>query len=441
MKKLLFIIASWLCFLWVSFADMIMTLKPWWNVVSTPAILSWLSFSNQWEWISFSKLSNWTWISVPATVENIKPLEWFMVYSSNANNVTMILNYKTDVTPAEAILQRSLNVWWNFLWIVTTDSPFNNIWTPATMSVDFTDDGATNNLNKVNSNYAFNSTSSRIITPQLWEAYWIFVNQENALYWWINGGWTIWGWSNWWSGEGWNTSCVGTGSLTIPASAVDNTALLKASNTVIAQFTVKPSSGCVGEFDNIVITGAQFSSGSFRVKVDGIEYVDPTCDGTWCKYRIKETVPTEWVAVRIVAKTTMTWDVEVIVASVNDKAFNKSYSKYFVESLVRFTEQDEGSASTVYALGVNHSNDVYSISWFAVTFSSWNTCNGATLTLGDVTNGQTFTVYRWAKPQIICGVDYYVYDGSTEKQHVTISKSAYKAYFKVDGKELAVPAA
>ncbi|MCR5411915.1 MAG: hypothetical protein K6E76_02765 [Patescibacteria group bacterium] len=54
---------------------MSITLAPGWNVGSTPAILSSLSFSNGGNGISFSKLVNEKRQTVSATTENIKPLE------------------------------------------------------------------------------------------------------------------------------------------------------------------------------------------------------------------------------------------------------------------------------------------------------------------------------------------------------------------------------
>lgn len=176
------------------------TLYPWWNVVSTPFILSSISFSNNWNWINFSKLQNWQWVDVPVNASNIKPLEWYMVYNNNSENVTLSFTRKTDVSPTEATLQKNLNFWWDLLWITTTNSPFNNVpW--ATMSLDFTYNWSTNLRNKVNTDYYWNSTSSNINNPQLWEAYWIFINQQNAVYWWVNWWWSN-GWNEWWNNWG-----------------------------------------------------------------------------------------------------------------------------------------------------------------------------------------------------------------------------------------------
>jgi len=192
MKKLLVLLASALVLAFVAVEaswlnpTKTITLSHWWNVVSTPAILSSIDFSNGWEGITFSKLDNWEWKSVAATVANIKPLEWFMVYNNNDSDVSMLLTYKEDVSPAQSILQKDLDYWWNLLWITTTESPFSNIWSAASMSIDMTDW-----TNKVWSSYIHNSTSSSVANPELGEAYFVYVNQQNGLYGWINNVWTV----------------------------------------------------------------------------------------------------------------------------------------------------------------------------------------------------------------------------------------------------------
>ena len=46
-----------------------------------------------------------------------------------------------------------------------------------------------------------------------------------------------------------------SGSVTIPAATIKNTALLKKSETTVAEFTVKPSNGNAGiKFKDIVLT-------------------------------------------------------------------------------------------------------------------------------------------------------------------------------------------
>ena len=145
-------------------------LNPGWNAVSTPAYLSDLTFSNGWEWISFTTLKDWSWISVPATIDNIKPLDGFMVYNSNSSTVTLTLDYKTNPTPAESIWQKTLSRWWNLLGITITDDPFNGI--DATMFVDPT----------VGWRY---TVSNWIANPELGEAYFVFVS-DGSIYGWVN---------------------------------------------------------------------------------------------------------------------------------------------------------------------------------------------------------------------------------------------------------------
>jgi hypothetical protein len=46
---------------------------------------------------------------VPALVDNIKPLDGFMVYNANSSTVTLTLDYKENPTPAESIWQKQLS--------------------------------------------------------------------------------------------------------------------------------------------------------------------------------------------------------------------------------------------------------------------------------------------------------------------------------------------
>lgn len=169
MKKL-FSLLVWLLMFWTWAYAQDIQLNPGWNAVSTPAYLSDLTFSNGWEWISFTTLKDWSWISVPALTENIKPLEGFMVYNANSSTVTLTLDYKTDPTPAESIWQKQLSRWWNLLWITTTDDPFK--WIDATMFVDPT-------------LWWRYTVSNWISNPELGEAYFVFVS-DWSIYGWVN---------------------------------------------------------------------------------------------------------------------------------------------------------------------------------------------------------------------------------------------------------------
>ena len=292
MKRFIFCVLVFLCMgLSITFADSPyknITLYPWWNVVSTPAILSSIEFLDGESWISFSKMENGTRINVPANATNIKPLEWYLVNNSNNTNKLITLMYKTWVTPAESMLQKTLHLWWNLLWITTVNNPFSHIsW--ANMSVDFTNNGTSNLRNKVNTNYTWNSTSSNINNPQLWEAYWIFVNQNNVIYWGIN---------NWWVVID-NVDCEDAdvvlaclenlnncpdackadyqdNNVIISFFSPKNTVLLKKANTKIAEFTVKPDKWDDTYLESLAFVAdinaydSYLTADDVNVKIDGV---------------------------------------------------------------------------------------------------------------------------------------------------------------------------
>lgn len=164
--------------------DRTVTLKSGWNVFSTPQVLSSISFSN-WTavWLSFYKLEGWIWAGTTVTpnTTNIKPLEWFIVYNANSSSVQAYLTYSTGLTPAQKIFQKSLSAGWNVVWISTTTAPLTTIGSAATASVDFTNGAA--KLNEVNSSFATTNGNVNVATPELWEAYWVFMSAN-----WIYGG-------------------------------------------------------------------------------------------------------------------------------------------------------------------------------------------------------------------------------------------------------------
>jgi hypothetical protein len=100
------------------------------------------------------------------------------------------------------------------------------------------------------------------------------------------------------------------------------------------------------------------------------------------------------------------------VAEVNGKSFTNTYSKYLVDSLVTFTKQDEGSTSTEYTVAVENFDDAFSVKDFTIysgcdntgTTGAWSVLK----TIGDIADGDTFTVMRGDKAVEICGVSYTV---------------------------------
>ncbi|MBP5470563.1 MAG: hypothetical protein J6Z11_15120, partial [Candidatus Riflebacteria bacterium] len=57
-----------------------------------------------------------------------------------------------------------------------------------------------------------------------------------------------------------------------------------------------------------------------------------------------------------------------------------------------------------------------------------------------ISDDETFSIYRGDAAQEICEIEYDVYEGGTPVGYVDIDKITYTDYFKVEGKELAVPA-
>ena len=167
---------------------MSVTLNPGWNVFSTPALLSNISFSNGWNGISFSKLENSQWISVTPNTNVITPLEGFLVRNTNNSAVTMNLTYR-DTTPNEDMLSKNVSRWRNLLWITTTDDPFYNI--HPGLHLDFTKNAILNLLNSINTNYTAKNWT--VEYPEIWEAYGIFLSSD-GIYWWSNNRY----WNNNW---------------------------------------------------------------------------------------------------------------------------------------------------------------------------------------------------------------------------------------------------
>lgn len=160
---------------------MTITLTPWWNVVSTPALLSSVWFSNWWNGISFLKLENGQRISVIPNTETFTPLEWFLVKNLNDSDVQMVLTYRST-TPSEDMLSKSVGRWRNLLWITTINNPFYSIW--STLHLDFTKNTTSNLLNSINTDYIAKNWA--VEYPEIWEAYWVFLTSNNWLYWWSN---------------------------------------------------------------------------------------------------------------------------------------------------------------------------------------------------------------------------------------------------------------
>ena len=245
------------------------------------------------------------------------------------------------------------------------------------------------------------------------------------------------------------------GSVTIPATSEAKTALVGRQNQTIAKFTVKPSNGNEGiTLDEMILeisgkkmvnwSPVDLASTDLRVKVGGVEQDDDSLT-----YSVNEEIPTEWLVVEVTLKPEVFGEVNLNVYKVNTKEFNTKYSKYFVPSLVSFTKQDEWTTYTEYTLNVEHWDDAYAVTNFTI-FGKANKA-GATCekikVVWDVTENTTTSIYRGVDAQEICKVTYTVTGVPTGVNGlVEIEKfddngsSKYPDYFKVGGKDLAVPA-
>lgn len=176
--------------LWITFinatdvAETSITLSPWLNVISTPAILRWISFSNSGDNISFATLQNHK--RQPITINNnnvwsvFTPLTWFIVRNDTSEDVTITLSYGTNIDESGIFLEKKLDDWRNLLWITTKSNPFENIANAtATTILDLTD--------WTKSNKVITWRTFQLATWfTLWKAYWVFINQLSWLYWWRN---------------------------------------------------------------------------------------------------------------------------------------------------------------------------------------------------------------------------------------------------------------
>ena len=187
------------------------TLKPWLNTFSTPAILKSIQFSNFWQNIVFAKMEKWRWtwleIGSKAFVELIYPLEGYLIRNDGTGDVIMTIEYDIDNSDS-LVLSKNLDAWWNFLWVTTINNPFNNIASAlATMVLDFTN-GENTNLIQMGKTF-INATKF-----MLWKAYAVFVNNP-WTYGWVNNYW-------------WNTyQCVSMDSANVTHTIKDWVITLK----------------------------------------------------------------------------------------------------------------------------------------------------------------------------------------------------------------------
>jgi len=260
------------------------------------------------------------------------------------------------------------------------------------------------------------------------------------------------------------------GSVTIPSTSTDKTALLKGQNVTVAEFTIKPSNNNEGiTLDQLVISGTinngttttWIAYNKLRVKVWGIELDDPTSATGYdasaniftgdLVYESTEEIPSSWIKVQILYKDDDAWQVSIELHSVNGKKFTNVYSKYLVPSIIHFTKQDEQTSGSEYEVSIENDDDSNSIGKFTMFKSctgangepaNWDDTDGAAVAYSttSLNDNDTFTIYRTDAVQTICAIYYEVSGDFTSPFKVKLTKKDYKDFFKAsNGKELAIP--
>jgi len=158
------------------------TLKPWLNTFSTPAIVKSITFSNWWSNISISRMKNGKWERFAInseTLSEVRPLEGFLIRNDNSEAITMTLLYDTD-NSSSLMITKDLDAWWNFLWVTNTTNPFNVIAdATAALILDLTNWQSTNLIQLW-------KTFLNASKYMLWKAYAVFVNKSGWIYGWQN---------------------------------------------------------------------------------------------------------------------------------------------------------------------------------------------------------------------------------------------------------------
>ena len=247
------------------------------------------------------------------------------------------------------------------------------------------------------------------------------------------------------------------GSVTIPSDNQSKTALLKASNVKVASFRVKPSNGSewitlediVLNVSGVEVTDIKVNAGTEKdiewTKATAADASRNIAVGDFVYEGLSEEIPTDWLVVDVIYKKKEAKEVTVIVKSVNGKKFSNEYSKYLVNSLVKFTKQSWSKDSTL-TVSVEHEDDSYSIPTLFIY------ANGAVVKTGsNVKDGDTFTIERIAKDQTIDKIAYYI-DGvegcavattaptDTSECAVILDNVSYPDFFKIGGNEIIIPA-
>ena len=382
-----------------SSSSQVITLSPWWNVMSTPAVLSSLEFSNGWEWISFSTLKEWSWISVAATTNNIKPLNGFLVYNSNNSDVLLTLNFKENSSPSDKIFQKDLELWWNLVWITTTQDPLKTI--SPVMEIDITD----HLTNKVNSDY------SNTIDPELWEAYFVFIDKKDTIY-------------------GWVVEQVVQTEQTIQPEEIDyemvasevigyRSSKIKVGSNLssLAKFKVKSENWWVLKsfvlrsiWEDKLLDKSPLMINVWSLDVDLYNNVTINEDWDIIVSWLNEELRWSYKNINVqVIEHPWNMSLKYKLVKVNNTDADITFATKLIDKLAFVKKQENLWESTLFTFGVEKYRSRYSITW-VVLFAWWNVLNDP---ISSVDNWTELEIQNWSWEQIVDAIWYWCPEWTT----------------------------
>ena len=243
-------------------------------------------------------------------------------------------------------------------------------------------------------------------------------------------------------------------SVSISNDTVKADAVLKQAGAEIASFRVKPSNNASeADLDTIEFTlsgstdFANFDEYDVTLNIDGTENLEVTTGDTFVTYKAtpNTTLDSAGKEVKVTIEKEVSGNVTLEGLKLNDKPQNKTFSKYFVELKVKFTDVDKWETSYVYSVEVEW-DTANSVSGFVIYTTTGTNCPSLTdsslikTDSKDLSTSDTVEVNRIVDhQQRICGVTYDVVGENS--QTVSISRSVYEDYFKIWGKTIDIPKA
>jgi hypothetical protein len=153
---------------------------------------------------------------------------------------------------------------------------------------------------------------------------------------------------------------VEKGSVTIPAITSAKTVLLKASDAVLAQFTVKPANNASEvdlesiKFKVTGVAGISNDDAKVTLKVADIEEDDFGYSDPYLTYTMNRKVGSDGVVVVITIDDEVSGTVTLTDLYVNGNPFtSRTFEKKFANALVYVASQNGGKGTTKLTLGVD----------------------------------------------------------------------------------------